>query len=36
VADWMLLAAIDALIEGHESAAHYHVAWYEAVSVKLR
>jgi hypothetical protein len=36
VADWMLLAAIDALIEGHESLAHYHVAWYEAVSAKLR
>jgi hypothetical protein len=35
-ADWMLLAAIDALIEGHESLAHYHVAWYEAVSAKLR
>ena len=27
---------IDALIEGHESLAHYHVAWYEAVSAKLR
>jgi hypothetical protein len=35
VGDWMLLAAIDALIEGHESLAHYHVAWYEAVSAKL-
>ena len=36
VADWMLLAAIGALIDGHESLAHYHVAWYEAVSAKLR
>lgn len=35
-ANWMLLAAIQALIEGHEFLAHYHVAWYEAVSVKLR
>jgi hypothetical protein len=36
VADWMLLAAIDALIQGHEWLAHYHVAWYEAISAKLR
>jgi hypothetical protein len=36
VADWMLLAAIDALIEGHEFVAHYHLAWYEAISAKLR
>src|SRR6516165_1198931 len=36
VADWMLLAAIGALIDGHESLAHYHVAWYEAVSAKPR
>ncbi|WP_172405458.1 DUF5631 domain-containing protein [Mycobacterium paraense] len=35
-ADWMLLAAIDALIAGHEFLAHYHVAWYEAVSAKSR
>jgi hypothetical protein len=34
-ADWMLLAAIAALIGGHESIAHYHVAWYQAVSAKL-
>ncbi|WP_156766701.1 DUF5631 domain-containing protein [Mycobacterium sp. E2327] len=34
-ADWMLLAAVQALIEGHEWLAHYHVAWYEAVSPKL-
>lgn len=35
-ADWMLLAAVQALIEGHEWLAHYHVAWYRAVSAKLR
>lgn len=35
-ADWMLLAAIHALIEGHEFLAHYHVAWYEAISAKSR
>ncbi|MCV7445795.1 DUF5631 domain-containing protein [Mycobacterium paraense] len=35
-ADWMLLAAIDALIAGHEFLAHYHVAWFEAVSAKSR
>ena len=36
VTDWMLLAVIDALIEGHESVAHYHLAWYQAVAAKLR
>jgi hypothetical protein len=36
VGDWMLLAAIDALLQGHEWLAHYHVAWYEAVSANLR
>jgi hypothetical protein len=36
VADWMVLAAVDALIQGHEWLAHYHVAWYAAVSAKLR
>jgi Family of unknown function (DUF5631)/Family of unknown function (DUF5632) len=34
-ADWMLLAAVQALIESHEWLAHYHVAWYAAVSPKL-
>ncbi|MCV7377162.1 hypothetical protein BST11_19410 [Mycobacterium alsense] len=34
-ADWMLLAAIDALIAGHESVANYHMAWYVAISAKL-
>jgi hypothetical protein len=36
VADWMLIAAIGALVERHEWLAHYHVAWYEAISAKLR
>ncbi|OBJ03750.1 Tat (twin-arginine translocation) pathway signal sequence [Mycobacterium alsense] len=35
-ADWMLLAAIDALIAGHESVANYHMAWFQAVSAQLR
>jgi hypothetical protein len=35
-ADWMLVGAIGALIEGHESLAHYHLAWYQAASAKLR
>ncbi|OBK50884.1 Tat (twin-arginine translocation) pathway signal sequence [Mycobacterium sp. 1081908.1] len=35
-ADWMLLAAVQALIEGHEWLAHYHVAWFQAVAAKLR
>lgn len=34
VADWMLLAAIDGLIEGHEWLAQYHVAWFKAISAK--
>ncbi|WP_234898719.1 DUF5631 domain-containing protein [Mycolicibacter kumamotonensis] len=34
VADWMLLAAIGALIEGSEELAHYHLAWYQAVTVR--
>lgn len=34
-ADWMLLAAIDGLLQSHESLAHYHVAWYQAISAKL-
>lgn len=33
VSDWMLLAAIDALIEGSEELAHYHLAWHQAVAV---
>ncbi|ORW27222.1 Tat (twin-arginine translocation) pathway signal sequence [Mycobacterium palustre] len=36
VVDWMLLAAIDALLQGHEWLAQYHVAWYEAASAGLR
>lgn len=34
VADWMLLAAIDALIEGSAELARYHLAWYQAVAVR--
>ena len=34
VADWMLLAAIDALIDGSEELARYHLAWYMAVAVR--
>lgn len=29
-ADWMLLATIDALIEGSEELARYHLAWHQA------
>lgn len=32
VGDWMLLAAIEALIDGHEYLANYHLAWFDAVS----
>ncbi|WP_235663883.1 DUF5631 domain-containing protein [Mycolicibacter terrae] len=32
VADWMLLAAIDALIDGSEELARYHLAWHQAVA----
>lgn len=32
VRDWMLLAAIEALIDGHEYLANYHMAWFEAIS----
>lgn len=33
VADWTLLAAVDALIEGSEELARYHLAWHQAVAV---
>ncbi|OJZ63204.1 Tat (twin-arginine translocation) pathway signal sequence [Mycobacterium paraffinicum] len=29
VADWMLLAAIEALIDGHQYLANYHMAWFD-------
>ncbi|OQZ91816.1 DUF5631 domain-containing protein [Mycolicibacter algericus] len=32
VADWMLLATIDALIDGSEELARYHLAWHQAVA----
>lgn len=34
VADWMLLAAIDALIDGSEELARYHLVWHQAVAVR--
>ncbi|AEF34064.1 conserved hypothetical protein [Mycolicibacter sinensis] len=34
VADWMLLAAVDALIDGSEELARYHLAWHETVAVR--
>ncbi|WP_225348216.1 DUF5631 domain-containing protein [Mycobacterium intracellulare] len=32
VGDWMLLAAIEALIDGHEYLTNYHLAWFGAIS----
>lgn len=32
VGDWMLLAAIEALIDDHEYLANYHLAWFDAIS----
>ncbi|MGO9157268.1 DUF5631 domain-containing protein, partial [Mycobacterium sp.] len=32
VADWMLLAAIEALIDGHEYLANYHMAWFAVIN----
>jgi Family of unknown function (DUF5631)/Family of unknown function (DUF5632) len=32
VGDWMLLAAIEALIDGHEYLANYHLAWFDVTS----
>lgn len=32
VGDWMLLAAIEALIDGHGYLANYHLAWFDAIS----
>lgn len=34
VTDWMLLAAIDALIDGHEELARYHLAWHQTVAAR--
>lgn len=30
VANWMLLAAIEAIVDGHDDISHYHMAWYTA------
>lgn len=35
VGDWMLLAAIEALIDGHEYLANYHLAWFAAISQRI-
>jgi len=32
VGDWMLLAAIEALIDRHEYLANYHMAWFDVIS----
>jgi hypothetical protein len=32
VGDWILLAAIEALIDEHEYLANYHMAWFAAVT----
>ncbi|MGF2952400.1 DUF5631 domain-containing protein, partial [Mycobacterium sp. THU-M116] len=32
VADWMLLAAVEALIGDHEYLANYHLAWFNALT----
>lgn len=36
VGDWMLLAAIEALIDGHEYLANYHLAWFDVISQRSR
>lgn len=30
VANWMLLSAIEAVVDGHQELANYHLAWYTA------
>ncbi|TAM71805.1 MAG: hypothetical protein EPN51_05585 [Mycobacterium sp.] len=32
VGDWMLLAAIEALIDGQEYLTNYHMSWFDAIS----
>lgn len=32
VGDWMLLATIESLIDGHEYLANYHMAWFDVIS----
>ena len=36
LADWMLLAAVNALIEGNQTATNYHLAWAMAATSKRR
>ncbi|WP_369828201.1 DUF5631 domain-containing protein [Mycobacterium sp. E1214] len=33
--DWMLLAAIEALIDGHTYLANYHLAWFNALVLRV-
>jgi len=30
LANWMLLSAVEAVADGHNDLAHYHLAWYLA------
>lgn len=34
VGDWMLLAAIEALIDGHGYLANYHLAWFDVITYR--
>lgn len=36
VGNWQLLATIDALIKGEKTAANYHFAWFQALSLALK
>lgn len=36
VVDWMLMGAVDALLDGHPSVAQYHFAWVQGVTMKAR
>ncbi|GAY17406.1 hypothetical protein MSZK_41320 [Mycobacterium sp. shizuoka-1] len=36
VGHWQLLATIDALIKGEKTAANYHFAWFQALSLALK
>lgn len=35
VGDWMLLAAIEALIDGHAYLANYHLAWFNVFNLRV-
>lgn len=36
VVDWMLMGAVDALLDGHPGVAQYHFAWVQGVTRKAR